>query len=97
MTLVAIITVRKDAIEKFRSYESHAARIMKEHGGRIERVIVAADTADTIKEIHVVTFPDDAAFKAYRQDPKLAEFAPLRDASVVGTDIHIGADGPPYG
>jgi uncharacterized protein (DUF1330 family) len=96
MVLVAILTVRKDAIEEFRAYETQAARIMKEHGGRIERVIVAADTAETIKEIHVVTFPDDAAFKAYRQSPQLAGLAPLRDASIVGTDIHIGADGPAY-
>lgn len=97
MTLVAIMTVRREALEKFRAYEAHAARIMKEHGGRIERTVVVADTADTLQEIHVVTFPDEAAFKAYRENPMLAQFAPLREASVVRTEVHLGTDGPMYG
>ena len=96
MTLVAILTVRKDAVEKFRAYESHAARIMGEHGGRIERTVVVPDTADTIKEIHIVTFPGDAAYAAYRNDARLKEHAPLREASVVRTELHVGADGPLY-
>ena len=52
MTLVAILTVRKDAIEKFRAFETHAAGVMKEHGGRIERTIVVAPegSPEVIKE-----------------------------------------------
>jgi hypothetical protein len=34
MTLVAIMTVRRDAIDKFRSFESKAAAVMARHWRR---------------------------------------------------------------
>jgi uncharacterized protein (DUF1330 family) len=98
MTLVAIITVRKAAVDKFRAFESHAAKVMKKHGGRIERtvVVVADGSPELIREIHVVTFPSEAAFTAYRKDEQLAELAHLRDESVVHTELFVGEDGPSY-
>jgi uncharacterized protein (DUF1330 family) len=99
MTLVAILTVRKDAIETLRAFEKHAAGVMKEHGGRIERTIVVAPegSPDVIKEIHVLTFPDAEAFAQYRNDRRLAELAHLRDESVIHTELLAGEDGPSYG
>jgi uncharacterized protein (DUF1330 family) len=98
MTLVAILTVRKAAIEKFRAFENHAAAVMATHGGRIERTVVVAGAAhDVFKEIHVVTFPSEGAFAAYRGDERLRELAPLRDESVVHTEVLVGEDGPRYG
>lgn len=96
MTLVAILTVRKQALEEFRAYEAHAARIMREHGGRIERTVVVPSGADAVKEIHVVTFRDEKGFAAYRADERMKEFAPLREASVLDTELLIGEDGPTY-
>lgn len=98
MTLVVILTVRRDAIEKFRAFEKHAARIMEPHGGRIERTVVVEPNGlpDMIKEIHVVTFPNEEAFAAYRTDEELARFAHLRDQSVVHTEVFAGEDGPRY-
>ena len=99
MTLVAILTVRKAAVDQFRAFESLAAKVMKKHGGRIERtVVVAPDSSpEVIKEIHVVTFPSEAAFAAYRKDEQLGELAHLRDRSVVHTELFVGEDGPSYG
>ena len=98
MTRVVILTVRKDALEAFRAFERHAAAVMAGHGGRIERTIVVSptDTPDLVKEIHVVTFPDEAAFLAYRSDPRLATLGHLRTASVVHTEVLVGEDGPRY-
>ena len=97
MTIVAIITVRKAALEQFRTFERHAAAVMATHGGRIERtVVVSADGADVLKEIHVVTFPDDGAHRAYRADDRRRALAHLRDEAVVHTEILIGEDGPKY-
>jgi hypothetical protein len=98
MTLVAILTVRKDAIEKFRAFERHAAGVMKEHGGRIERTIVVAPegSPDVIKEVHVLTFPDARAFAAYRGDERLSELAHLREESVIHTELLAGEEGPDY-
>jgi antibiotic biosynthesis monooxygenase (ABM) superfamily enzyme len=99
MTLVAIITVRTGAKEKFRAFETHAAAVMRTHGGRIERTIVMApdDSPDVFKEIHVVTFPNAQAFAAYRNDERLGQVAYLREESVVNTEIFIGEDAPTYG
>jgi uncharacterized protein (DUF1330 family) len=99
MTLVAILTVRRDAIDSFRAYERHAAAVMATHGGRIERTVVVtpSGSAELVKEIHVVTFPDARAFARYRDDPRLGKLAHLRQAAVVSTEIHVGEDGPDYG
>jgi hypothetical protein len=97
MTLVAILTVRKDALDAVRAFERRAAAVMAARGGRIERTVVApGDAPDLIEEIRVVTFPDTAAFGAYRGDARLAELVPLRAASVVRTELLLGEDGPRY-
>jgi uncharacterized protein (DUF1330 family) len=98
MTLIAIMTVRRDAIRKFRSFESKAAVVMARHGGAIERTVVVplADRNDLFKEVHIVTFPSTDAFSAYRQDLALEEIAHLRKEAVVDTEVMIGEDGPNY-
>jgi uncharacterized protein (DUF1330 family) len=98
MTLVAILTVRKAATDTFRAFEMCAAKVMAKHGGKIERTVavVPDPSAEVIKEIHVVTFPSEAAFSAYRNDEQLAEVAHLRDQSVVHTELFAGEDGPNY-
>jgi len=98
MTLVAILTVRRAALEAFRTYERHAATVMASHGGRIERTVVIplAAASDLVKEVHVVTFPDAAAYDAYRTDARLGVLAHLRTASVVHTEVLTGEDGPCY-
>jgi uncharacterized protein (DUF1330 family) len=98
MILVAILTVRKQAKEEFRAFETHAAAVMKTHGGRIERtvVVVPDGSPDVFKEIHVVTFPNAQAFAEYRLDQRLVEIAHLRENSVVNMEIFTGEDGPTY-
>ena len=99
MTLVVILTVRKEAIDKFRAFEKKAATVMAKYGGAIERTVVVAPAGkeDLLKEIHIVTFPDEQAFLAYRQDEELQDVASLRAESVVHTELMIGQDGPDYG
>lgn len=98
--LVAVLGVRPAARADFEAYERQATAIMRTYGGTIARTIaVAPRAADDflMKEIHVVTFPDEAAFAAYRADPRLAAAAPQRDAAIASTQIFIGTDGPSYG
>ncbi len=98
MTLVAILTVRRAALEQFRAFERQAAAVMRAHGGRIERTVVVPDDSPAlIREVHVVAFPDAGAFEAYRADARLATLAPLRESAVVRTELLVGEDGPDYG
>lgn len=99
LVIVATLTVRVLALAEFREFERQAARVMARYGGVIERTVFAAveGSPDLAREIHVVTFPNQAAFERYRSDPELAAFAPARERAVVETEVVQGVDGPDYG
>jgi len=98
LVLVATLSVRDDALGKFHEYERTAVRVMRRYGGAMVRTITAPSTDPRLREeIHVVTFPDAAAFAAYQRDPELARAAPLRAASIAATKLVIGEEGPDYG
>jgi hypothetical protein len=98
MTLVVILTIRPGALESFRAFEGRAARILERHGSAIERVVAIPPQApgEPPKEVHLVRFPTSAAFAAYRADPEWAALAPLREASILATEILAGEDAPLY-
>ena len=98
MTLVVTLRLRRDRLEDFRAFERQAAAVMADHDGRIERTVVAPveGEPDLFAEVHVVTFPGEAAFAAYRADSRLAALVHLRDSAVVSTEILVGEDGPSY-
>ena len=84
---------------EFRRFETEAARIMRRHGGRIDRVIkptAAAPGAALPHEIHLVSFASAAGFEAYRADPELRALAPLRESAIARTEVTVGIDGEPY-
>ena len=83
----------------FREFESVAARIMGRYGGRIERVIRpgrVVPEGNVPHEVHLVSFPDEAAFAAYRADAELAGMAALRQAAIARTEIIFGVESEPY-
>lgn len=98
MTLVVILTVRDGALATFRAFETKAAAVMARYGGAIERAVVIPPRAagEALREVHVVTFPDERALLAYREDPELKAAAGLREASILATEILVGEDGPAY-
>jgi len=98
MLVVAILTVRREAVDAFREYETRAAEIMRDYGGRIERTVAVdpGGASDNFREVHVVSFPDAAAFGSYRNDARLAAIAYLRERSVVHTEMLMGEEGPVY-
>ena len=99
MTLVVILTLRDGALEAFRAFETKAAAVMAKHGGSIERSIVISppNVGGAMREVHVVTFPSEAAFAAYRADEATKALAPLRERVIASTEILVGEEGPDYG
>lgn len=85
--LIAVLTVRRAELARFRAFEHVAARIMAKHGGELEHAYELAGDGDTLRELHVVRFPDDASFEAYRQDPELAARLGERAQAVISTEI----------
>jgi len=99
VTLVVTMTIRRDFAQSFRQFEQTAARIMARYGGAIRHTVVidGQSPSETFMEVHIVTFPTTQAFEHYRADAELAQAAPLRQTSVIHTEILIGTDGPHYG
>ena len=98
LVLVALLTVRSEAVKQFRQFENRAATVMTRYEGRIERTIVIGPerSSTTFREVHIVTFPNADAFAAYHSDPELESLAPLREAAVVSTELLQGEEGPVY-
>jgi hypothetical protein len=99
IVLLVQLFVRPGRATEFRRFETEAARIMRRHGGRIDRVIRPTGPAlpDALPyEIHLVSFASAAGFEAYRADPELRALTALRESAIVRTDVTVGTDGEPY-
>lgn len=101
LTLVALLYVESERREEYERFEHEAARIMRRHGGRIERRIDLdpsgpGGSPDAPDEVHVVTFPDVDRFQAYRSDPDLTALGELRERAIRRTVVWWGADAPPF-
>jgi len=82
-----------------RNFESQALRILERHGGRLLRAF-APDGRESsnsrIGEVHVLEFPDIAAFHAYRADSELASLAALRTQGIGATQIYVSGRSVDY-
>jgi len=98
MVLVALLWLKDSNLQGFEAYERRAAGLMARHGGCIERAIRLDPSASSEGpfEVHVVSFPDRAAFEAYQQDPEVQALAPSRSEAIARTVLHIGRDGATY-
>lgn len=99
LILVASLFIHPGREVEFRQFETEAARIMKKYGGHIERAIrptVSGQSGSSPHEIHIVSFPSLEQFEAYRGDPDLAKFTPLRQVAIARTEIITGEEGEPY-
>jgi uncharacterized protein (DUF1330 family) len=98
LVLVASLYINPGMEAEFERFESAAGAVMARHGGAIERRIRSAQPAgaDSPYEVHIVTFPDVAAFDRYRADPAIAAMAQLRTDAIARTSIVFGADLAPW-
>jgi uncharacterized protein (DUF1330 family) len=91
LTIVALLHLHTGKSREFDEFEAQAARIMARHGGRIERRIrLRHSDAAAPDELHVVTFPDEASFESYRDDPETRAAAALRATLVRETVVWLG-------
>jgi antibiotic biosynthesis monooxygenase (ABM) superfamily enzyme len=96
MTLIVLLWVLPERRAEFERFESRAAEIMRDHGGCIERRVGIAADAGAPDEVHVVTFPDAAAFDAYRSDPRSLSLSTLRAEAIRDTVVWRGSDLPAF-
>lgn len=95
LILVVSLWLKDANIAGFEAFERKAVRLMAKHGGRIERAMRADDQSrklDDPFEVHVVSFPDEAAFLAYREDPDVRLLASERAEVISKSTILMGRD-----
>ena len=73
----------------FAEFEAGSVPLLARHGGRIERALrVARGAPDAPYEVHLVTFPDAAAFHAYSSDADIIARAAVR-ATVIARTVSM--------
>ena len=94
LSIVAALFIHPGREAEFEQFETAAESIMQRHGGRLERRIGFAASADPGQphEVHIVTFPDQQSFERYRTDPDLQALAQLRASAIRQTTVWIGSD-----
>jgi uncharacterized protein (DUF1330 family) len=99
IVLVVQLYVHPGRAAEFHRFETAAARIMRRHGGRIDRVIrpTGPARADALPhEVHLVSFESVAGFEAYQADPELKTLGPLRESAIARTEVLVGTEAEPY-
>ena len=66
LQIVAILDVKN--LECFKDYEQRALTIMQQYRGRLLSAFKTQGQGDAYQEVHVLSFPDEDCFYAYRQD-----------------------------
>ena len=80
-------------VADFEELEREAASIMSSYGGTIEwafRATTGLEDGEPF-EVHLVSFPDDAAFDAYRADARTLSLKERRDKLIACTEVWRGS------
>ena len=99
MTLVVALHAHPGQETRLHEFERQAMVVLREHGGRLEKVIrieksLGAEPAP--HEVHVLWFPSEAHFASYRNDPRLTDLAPLRAQAIKATSVLVGHEADAY-
>jgi hypothetical protein len=98
---VVTLWLRPDQEAAFGAFEREAARIMARYGGRIEQAVRLAQpdgarAGEAPFELHIVSFPDQAAFEAYGADSEAIALRARRDTIIARTVVAAGRPADPY-
>lgn len=84
LLLGLIARIPEDGIAAFNAYEARVLPLIVEHGGLLQRRL---RTDDGGTEIHLVWFPSEAAFAAFREDPRRTRHAALMTEAGAATEL----------
>lgn len=88
--IIALLYAGQHGIKGLREFESLAIPILKEHGGVLVSASSKMDRADTEPdEIHVIQFPSNIEFDAYKSDKRIIEMATFREEMIDRMEIYL--------
>ena len=90
LVVTARLWIRPGQRRAFDVFEGQAFEIMRRHKVRILQILSReGDDKEAPHEVHVLKFPSNEAFEAYRNDPDLLALADLRADCIAETQIEI--------
>jgi uncharacterized protein (DUF1330 family) len=95
LILIVSLWLKSKDVSDFEAYERQAVRLLKKHGGRIERAVRVkkqSDNRDEPFEIHLVSFPNEKKFADYLADSEVRRSTGLRDKIIRRTEVISGYD-----
>lgn len=95
VVIVASLWIRDGREAEYIAFEREAVALMQRFGGVLDDVVRmerSEDGGDSPSEIHLVRFPNRAAFDRYRTDPSTLELAERRNSVIERTEIRFGRD-----
>ena len=110
LLVVARLWLREGArVAEFEAFEREAVARLAAHGARIERVVrrrgegeagatpKGGRAEDAPFEVHLLSFPSETAFAAWRADPDVRAMAARREALIARTEVFVGEAYEGYG
>ncbi|MEZ5444858.1 MAG: hypothetical protein R3F45_03605 [Gammaproteobacteria bacterium] len=95
--VVASLWVHAEPVAQFDAYELKALSIARRHLGRLEQAIrVATNDPGAPFEIHVLSFPTESHFAAFRADAEMTALSGERDSAIYRTEVTLGRNVPAY-
>lgn len=91
MLMIAVVRIPKEGVASFQAYEDSVIPLQAEHGATMQRRL---RTPAGTTEVHVMSFPSQAAFAAYIDDPRRAACQRLFRASGATMDAFEVDDVP---
>jgi hypothetical protein len=88
--LVVQLWARDGDVAALEAFERRLVPLLARHGGAITCAVRCAPGGDGPDQVHVVTFPDRAAFDAYRGDPDTAALTGERERVIARTVVTTG-------
>ena len=78
-------------LKALRAYEQTIMPIFAEYGGNIITAFSPRKTVSTAQadEIHLLTFPSEADFEAYRKDPRIRDLQSVRAEAISDTIMYV--------
>ena len=93
LTVTVEIWIVPGQRETFDAFEKQAFAIMRDHGAEVLEVRRSDPSIpDGPDEVHVLRFPSQTAFHAYRADARPTALAPVRASCIANTQIEIASD-----
>lgn len=88
-----LVTLEVKDFDSLAAFESKAVQVMQFHGGDIIRAFESQRNEDgSGQEIHLLEFPNIAAFDEYRSSSLLLEYTELRSKAIDSTVVVISSE-----